>query len=71
MFFSRLCCFSKTTLQTSIKEAKSCIKCAGNKNIITLVCNHTYCVKCYTQSKFWCKVCERNKTGVFSISKKC
>jgi len=71
MFCHYLSCFSTKNskintsppLPTNLsKEEISCLKCKAGKSIITLDCKHTYCVKCYNKSKYFCKECERIKT---------
>lgn len=60
-----LCCskssvkIQESPLQTSIKNM--CISCSVQKNIITLVCNHKYCVKCYTKNKY-CIECDKKNS---------
>lgn len=76
MFCYYLSCFSRknSKIDTSppptnlSKEEISCLKCKAGKNIITLDCKHTYCVKCYNKSKYFCKECERIKNrSSFSV----
>lgn len=54
-------CFSKCSVrirESHIKPALSCGLCGNTKNIITLVCNHKCCVKCYNKIKY-CIQCEK------------
>lgn len=34
-----------------------CCLCGEEKNVLTLVCSHSYCVKCYSKNKH-CVKCE-------------
>lgn len=58
-------CFSKSSvkiqaLNDSIITAQelTCIVCHKNKNIMTLTCNHNYCVNCFKKCKY-CIKCEK------------
>jgi hypothetical protein len=55
------CCWrpSNVKVKSLSNEEVICIKCKANKNIITLACKHTYCVKCYNISRYLCKECEK------------
>lgn len=61
-------CFSKKSLQihdSTLTENKKdsnkcihCIQCKTTNKIVTLTCNHCYCVKCFTKNRY-CIQCEK------------
>ena len=60
-----MACFSKSSAKIhdsnesiAPKEYVSCIICKKNKNIMTLTCNHSYCVICFKKCKY-CIKCEK------------
>ena len=60
------CCYN-VKVENSNESQKIkiiCGLCTKEKNIITLICRHMVCVKCYTEHKY-CIQCEReNSSGV-------
>lgn len=60
-----LSCFSTSSVKVQsfplIKE-KICSHCNTNKNVMTLECKHTYCIKCYNKRKYCCRECEKSKS---------
>ena len=41
---------------------QTCDNCKDQKSLITLKCEHIYCVKCYNKGNFYCKDCDRKKS---------
>ena len=73
MFCHFLSCFSRKNYKINTfpppinlsKEEISCLTCKISKSIITLDCKHTYCVKCYNKSRYFCRECEIIKNKLF------
>lgn len=66
-------CFSKSSIKihpsnASIVPAEelTCTICKKNKNVMTLTCNHNYCLKCFLKCKY-CIKCDKltNKRNWF------
>lgn len=48
---------SSVKVRTSSIKTDSCGLCSNNKSILTLVCKHKCCVKCYNKIRY-CTQCE-------------
>lgn len=55
LFFIRS---NKKIKDETIIVKNKCLDCAAEKNIVTLVCHHNYCVKCYTKNRY-CIACDK------------
>lgn len=58
-------CFSKKSVQIhdsnlleNKKNNSQCIQCKTTNKIVTLNCNHCYCVKCFTKNRY-CIKCDK------------
>ena len=55
-------CFSKSSVKikdNSIpKYERQCGNCGSNRNILTMACQHNYCVKCYNKFRY-CVECDK------------
>lgn len=56
------CCSVKVKVSPLIKKEILCSCCHATKNIMTLNCKHTYCIKCYNKNKYCCTECEKLKS---------
>lgn len=61
----RYCCFAKKDNPVSIapisdikKVLVICGLCKNGKSVLTLVCNHNVCIKCYSKYKY-CTQCDK------------
>lgn len=52
-------CWSKSSVKIQDSPLHKCAICNSEKNLVTLVCYHNYCVTCYKKNKY-CTECDKN-----------